>query len=214
MALNKFRILGVDPGSRLAGFGCIDIVGKQLQTVTHGTLKLAPTSGTLKVAFEDRLLALYEGLKQVIQQYQPGIMAVEQVFFAKNALSALKLGQARGVALLVGKLYGLEIVEYSPTHIKQAVAGHGQADKEQVARRVQLFVGRQQFTTPDASDALALAICHAHQMAHQVAQKLTQGLALPESVSTGVRGIQRRSKTTFSLAECVRPELLNKKWIK
>jgi len=158
------RILGVDPGSRLTGYGCIDLMGRQLSLVTHGTLRLSNTSGKAVIPLEDRLLSIFHGLTEVILKFQPKVMVVERVFFAKNAVSALKLGQARGVVVLSGKVHSLQIVEYSPTQVKQAVVGHGHADKEQVAKMVQLLVGQQKFSTYDASDGLALAICHA-QMA-------------------------------------------------
>jgi crossover junction endodeoxyribonuclease RuvC len=103
-------------------------------------------------------------LSQVMMQLKPHIMVVEDVFFAKNALSALKLGQARGVVIVTGKIHGLKLEEYSPTQVKKAVVGHGHADKEQVAKMVQLILGQKTFGTLDASDALALAICHAQMM--------------------------------------------------
>src|ERR1700745_1801581 len=156
------RILGVDPGSRLTGFGCIDLIGNQLRHVAHGTLRLASTSGKATVPLEERLLLLYEGLTEVIAKHKPQIMVVEKVFFAKNAVSALKLGQARGAVVLTGRMYGLSIVEYSPTEVKQAVVGQGHADKDQVAKMVQLLIGKQEFETSDASAGLALAICHAY----------------------------------------------------
>jgi crossover junction endodeoxyribonuclease RuvC len=156
------RILGIDPGSRLTGYGCVDVVGSKLIHVGHGTLFLASTSGKSTVPLEDRLLLLYEGLCKVIQEYKPEVMAIEKVFFAKNAVSALKLGQARGAAILTGKIHGLTIVEYSPNEVKQTVVGKGHADKDQVAHMIQVLLGKQDFKTSDASDGLALAICHAY----------------------------------------------------
>lgn len=155
------RILGIDPGSRLTGYGCIDSVGNQLKLVSHGTLRLANTSGKAVIPLEDRLLSIYQGLSEVIQEFRPQVMAIERVFFAKNAVSALKLGQARGAAILTGKIHALTIAEYSPTEVKQVVVGHGQADKEQVAKMMQLLMGKMDFATSDASDGLALAVCHA-----------------------------------------------------
>jgi crossover junction endodeoxyribonuclease RuvC len=154
--------MGVDPGSRLTGYGCVDWVGSKLRHVEHGTLRLSSTSGKSVVPFEDRLLSIYRGLSELVLKLQPQVMVVERVFFAKNAVSALKLGHARGVAILAGKVNALEIVEYSPNEVKMALVGHGHADKEQVAKMVQIHVGRQVFLTNDASDGLALAICHAH----------------------------------------------------
>lgn len=178
------RILGIDPGSRLTGYGCVDLVGGHVRHVAHGTLKLAPTSGTATIALEQRLLTLYEGLSEVIQKYKPQIMAVEKVFFAKNAVSALKLGQARGAVILIGAIHGLEMVEYSPTEVKSVLSGYGRADKDQVAKMVQIIVGRRDFATSDASDALALSICHAYQVAggmgRQIA-KMTDSKTHPRS---------------------------------
>lgn len=156
------RILGVDPGSRLTGYGCIDWNNQRIQLVTHGTLKLANTSGKATIPLENRLFSLYEGLSEVITATKPDILVVEKVFFAKNAVSALKLGQARGAVVLTGKIHGLVIAEYNPTEVKRAVVGQGHADKAQVARMIELIIGKQKFDTPDASDGLALAICHAH----------------------------------------------------
>src|SRR6266496_1701480 len=126
------RILGVDPGSRLTGFGCIDVLpkGNQLKHVAHGTLRLSNTGGRAVIPLEQRLLSIYEGLSGVILEHRPQILVIEKVFFAKNAVSALKLGQARGAAILTGMIHSLSIVEYSASEIKQSVAGHGQADKD------------------------------------------------------------------------------------
>lgn len=155
------RILGVDPGSRFTGYGCIESSGTQLRHITHGTLKVSHSIGKTTSPIEERLLSIHQGLSKIILEFRPDIMAVEKVFFAKNALSALILGQARGAVLLTGKMHALSIYEYSPTEVKQAVVGHGRAEKEQVAKMVQLIVGQHQFVTYDASDGLALAICHA-----------------------------------------------------
>ena len=157
------KILGVDPGSRLTGFGCIRIEAGKMQVIEHGTLKLASTSGRQEVALEQRLLDLFRGLSEVIERTRPDVLVVERVFFAKNAVSSLKLGQARGVVIVCGALKGLEIVEYSPTEVKRAVVGSGTADKDQVARVLEMILGRQQFATADSSDALALAVCHGQQ---------------------------------------------------
>jgi crossover junction endodeoxyribonuclease RuvC len=197
------RILGVDPGSRLTGYGCIDSIGNQIRHVGHGTLRLANTSGKATIPLEDRLLSLYEGLSKVIQEYRPQIMVVEKIFFAKNAVSALKLGQARGAVILTGKIHSVKIFEYSPTEVKQAVVGHGQADKEQVARMVQLLVGKQKFPTYDASDGLALAICHAQFARVTFPQQASTALAL-QSVTN------RRKKKKVSLAEAVGIQLPKK----
>lgn len=153
----------MDPGSRLLGYGCIEKNGNQIQVVDHGTIRLfhkeykdIPVDETTP----SRLREIFEKLSVVIKKYRPEIMVVEKVFFAKNAVSALKLGQARGVVLLTGAMHDLEIFEYSVTEVKNWITGHGRADKEQVSKMLQLLMGAQQFETADASDALALAVAH------------------------------------------------------
>jgi len=160
------RILGIDPGSRLCGYGLVDCDPnlKRIRHVAHGTLRLANTGGKAVIPLERRLLSIHEGLTQIISEYKPTILSVERVFFAKNAVSALKLGQARGAVILSGAIHGLEIAEYSPSEVKSALVGHGQADKYQVAKMVEVLLGKQKFATSDASDGLALAICHAQMV--------------------------------------------------
>lgn len=171
----RFRILGVDPGSRLTGYGCIDLRGSSLERVEHGTLKLASTSGRQEVPLEQRLLLIHQGLGGIIERLRPDAFVVERVFFAKNAVSALKLGQARGVALVCGALAGIPVFEYSPTEVKRVVTGTGGADKDQIARVLEMLLGRQDFATSDASDALALAVCHAR---NQQGALMTEGQRL------------------------------------
>lgn len=183
------RILGVDPGSRLTGFACIEMHGRKLQVLEHGTYKLernAAADGG-KAQFDDRLLCLFRDLSETIQKWKPQAIAVEKVFFAKNAVSALKLGQARGVVILTGAVHQLKFFEYSTTEVKQAIVGYGRAEKEQVAKMLKLMVGPQEFSTLDASDALALAICHAH-----LSLRPQQSAQLP-----------RKSKKRVSLAEAL-----------
>ena len=157
-------ILGVDPGSRLLGYGVIEKTGNHVRVIEHGTIRLfhkeykdIPVDETTP----SRLKEIYIKLSEVITRLKPTSVAVEKVFFAKNAVSALKLGQARGVVLLTGAIHDLEIYEYSVTEIKSMITGHGRADKEQVAKMLQMILGVQNFETPDASDALALALGHA-----------------------------------------------------
>lgn len=185
--------MGVDPGSRLTGFGCIEISGRHLHHVAHGTLYLANTWGKATIPLEDRLLLIYEGLSKVIREYKPQVLAIEKVFVAKNAVSALKLGHARGAAILTGRIHSLNIAEYSATEIKQAVVGHGRADKEQVAKMVGILTGQRSFETADASDGLAVAICHAQFSRNPAAAALG-----------GFASVMNRRKTrNLSLAEAV-----------
>lgn len=181
------RILGVDPGSRYAGYACIESQPRRIELLTQGVLNLKP----LEDPIEKRLVRLFEGLSQIIQTHRPQILVVEKVFFAKNAASALQLGQARGVVLLSGASRGLEIAEYSPTEIKLALTGYGKADKEQVAQMVQVIVGAQKFEKADASDALAIAICHAQHSANRVSSFQNQSAKF------------RTTKKRISLAEAV-----------
>jgi len=136
--------------------------------VTHGTLRLSNTGGRAVIALGTRLASIFEGINGLIRELRPGVIVVERVFFAKNAVSALKLGEARGVAVLCGAIAGMEIVEYSPTEIKSVVTGYGRADKKMVARAVTQLLGCDGFETADASDALAVAMCHAYKTAGSV----------------------------------------------
>lgn len=165
----EIRILGIDPGSRLTGYGCIAVRGVQLHLLGHGTLKLAKTKAGVVPPLEKRLTGIYHGINEAIEKFKPHCVVVEKVFFAKNAVSALKLGQARGAVILTAALHDLPIFEYNPTEVKAAVVGHGRAEKQQVAQILKLILGRGKpletpFETSDASDAVALALCHAQLM--------------------------------------------------
>lgn len=152
------RVLGIDPGLRNLGWGVIQIAGSRLTHVANGIIHsegadLAP-----------RLLSLYQALKEVLQTYSPDAAAVEQTFVNKDAVATLKLGQARGIALLVPAEAGLTVGEYAPNAVKKAVVGVGHADKAQIAHMVRYQLPGVQLAGPDAADALAIAICHAHHM--------------------------------------------------
>jgi crossover junction endodeoxyribonuclease RuvC len=152
------RILGIDPGSVTTGYGLVEDRGSELQAVAFGAI-----ATQARAPFAERLLRIHRELRAVVAAHRPDCAAVEAVFFAQNVQSALRLGQARGVALLAMAEEGLDIVEYSPREIKQAVTGYGHADKAQVQEMVRLLLRLPQRPQPaDAADALALAICH-HQ---------------------------------------------------
>lgn len=151
------RILGIDPGTRITGYGIIDKEGNRLVHVDNGGIF---TRADMDLA--DRLKVIYDGLCQVIKVYAPEAVAVEQIFLAKNALSALKLGHARGAALLVGVNHGLPVFEYSALQVKSAVVGYGKAEKVQVQQMVKVLLKLPEIAQEDASDALAVAICHAN----------------------------------------------------
>ncbi|AMV72990.1 crossover junction endodeoxyribonuclease RuvC [Desulfuromonas carbonis] len=161
------KILGIDPGSRITGYGVIAKEGNRLLHVDNGAI--ATTSDTPLAL---RLFEIHRGLEQVIATYHPDAMAVEQVFLAKNALSALKLGHARGVALVCGVNAGLPVFEYSALQVKNAVVGYGRAAKGQVQQMVRALLNLPEIAQEDASDALAVAICHAHS--HGLNERLDQ----------------------------------------
>lgn len=160
------RILGIDPGSRLTGYGLIGI-----DTIQPLARPVYLTSGRIRLqgdTMADRLAQLYDSLSALFVDNQPDEVALEQVFLGKNVSSALKLGQARGIAMLIPAKHGLPLYEYAPRAIKQAVAGTGAADKTQVQDMVVTLLGLDGRPTEDASDALAAALCHAHQRQHSV----------------------------------------------
>lgn len=150
------RILGIDPGSRLTGFGIIEIHRRKAIYVGSGCIRMQ--SKTLPA----RLHEIYTGMSQIIEQYQPTVSAIEQVFMYRNAASALKLGQARGAAIVACVQQGLPVHEYAPTQIKQAVVGKGHADKVQVQHMVKVLLSLSNTPQADAADALAVALCYAH----------------------------------------------------
>ncbi|MCP4125793.1 MAG: crossover junction endodeoxyribonuclease RuvC [Gammaproteobacteria bacterium] len=150
------RILGIDPGSRITGYGVIESDGRKSVHIASGCIKLS--QGDLP----QRLGEIYRAVSQVIQEYAPTEMAVEEVFVSKNPSSALKLGHARGAAVCAGVMAGLEIAEYTPRRIKQAVVGTGAADKEQVQHMIKLILQLKEKLAADQADALAVAISHAH----------------------------------------------------
>ena len=149
-------ILGIDPGSRITGYGIIRDTGRGCEYVASGCIRTG--SGELP----ERLNAVFAGVSEIIQTYQPVIMGIEQVFMARNADSALKLGQARGAAIVAGAQAGLAVSEYSATQVKSAIVGSGRAAKEQVQIMVMHLLKLSKKPQIDASDALAIALCHAH----------------------------------------------------
>lgn len=150
------RVLGIDPGLRNMGWGVILVNGSRLSHVANGVC----TSGTGDLA--TRLLALHVALTEIIQTYAPDTAAVEQTFVNSNGAATMKLGQARGIAMLVPAQAGLSVGEYAPNAVKKAVVGVGHADKAQIAHMVKLQLPGVDLASPDAADALAIAICHAH----------------------------------------------------
>ncbi len=158
MSSGTERIIGIDPGSRITGYGVILSYRKQLEFVTCGIIRTSPDIG-----FGHRLNQIFDGINEVVQVHQPTVAAVEDVFLASNPRSALKLGQARGAAVVAVMQNGLRVYDYTPKLVKQGVAGYGQASKEQVQYMVRVLLGLNGSPSADAADALAVAICHANQ---------------------------------------------------
>jgi crossover junction endodeoxyribonuclease RuvC len=158
------RILGIDPGLRRTGWGIIAVEGTRLSFVACGTVT---SDGAAALA--ERLAALHDGIKAVIDTHRPDEAAVEETFVNKDAGATLKLGQARGIALLVPAKAGLSVAEYAPNLIKKSVVGVGHADKTQVQAMIKVLLPKAELSSADAADALAVAITHAH---HRAARKL------------------------------------------
>ena len=150
------RILGIDPGSRSTGFGLIDRHGQRTAYLASGCIR--STEGGLA----ERLAEIHRGLGEILDEFRPDMVAIENVFVRRNVASALKLGQARGVAICVVALRAIPCREYSPNEIKQAVVGRGHASKEQVQHMVKALLELPATPQADAADALACALCHAH----------------------------------------------------
>ncbi len=162
------RVIGVDPGLRNMGWGIIDADGARISHVANGIC----TTRTGDLA--ERLLSLHTQLSEILHQYQPETAAVEQTFVNKDGAGTLKLGQARGIAMLVPAQAGLSVGEYAPNAVKKTVVGVGHADKKQIDHMVRLQLPGVQIAGADAADALAIALCHAHHA--QTAGRLQQAL--------------------------------------
>jgi crossover junction endodeoxyribonuclease RuvC len=150
------RILGIDPGSQITGYGIIDTDGNHSTHIAHGNIRIEAED------LPDKLRNIFEQIISVIAQYQPEEMAIERVFMHRNADSALKLGQARGVAIAACATRDLKIFEYTANQVKQATVGKGHAAKEQVQHMVKVLLCLEQIPQADAADALAVALCHGH----------------------------------------------------
>ena len=152
------RIIGIDPGLRRTGWGVIESEGSALRFIGSGTV-----TSTDKADLAVRLMQLYRGLDDVLAEHKPDEAAVEATFVNKDAKATLKLGQARGISMVVPALAGLEVAEYAPNQVKKTVIGAGHGDKGQIRMMVKVLMPKAVFDTDDAADALAIAICHAHQ---------------------------------------------------
>ncbi|MCP5006802.1 MAG: crossover junction endodeoxyribonuclease RuvC [Planctomycetes bacterium] len=153
------RVLGIDPGTIITGFGIVEDTGNRLSLVDYGVVKSRRND-----LFPDRLKRIYEGLCVVIEKHKPDHVAVEKVFYGKSAKAAIKIGEGRGVAILCAALADVPLSEYSPTVIKKSVVGVGNAQKTQVQEMVKIILHLSKLPEPlDSSDALAIAICHCHR---------------------------------------------------
>jgi crossover junction endodeoxyribonuclease RuvC len=166
------RILGIDPGLRRTGWGLIATSGNRLTFIASGTV-ISDNRKTLA----DRLRQLHDGLQEVVAESRPDETAVELTFVNKDAGATLKLGQARGIALLVPALNGLSVAEYAPNLVKKTVVGTGHADKDQIRMMVKVLMPKATFNSDDAADALAIAVCHAQHRGARAIARIAEGLA-------------------------------------
>ncbi len=152
------RVMGIDPGSEVTGWGVVEGDSRRYRLVDYGAVRASP-----RARFSARLLKIHEGVGSLIARFRPDVCAVEESFFAVNPKTALKLGHVRGVLLLAAELAGVEIAEYAPRLIKQTIVGYGAAEKHQVQAMGRVLLSLKEAPAPyDASDALAVAICHLH----------------------------------------------------
>lgn len=150
------RIIGIDPGTGILGFGVVDFIGGKAKMVTAGVI-ITPAHTPI----DERLEEIFDGLTEIIAETKPQVMSIEQLFFSRNVTTAISVAQARGVAMLTGRKAGLPIAEYTPMQIKQTLTGYGKADKKQVQEMVRLHLGLKDVPKPDdCADALAAAITH------------------------------------------------------
>lgn len=148
-------VLGVDPGSQVTGYGLLEKQHNKLVCIHAG--HITPPA---KAPFYNRIHTIFTGIKEIIEHYHPTEMAIEDIFYAKNVKSSLKLGHARGAVLIAAVQFGLEIFEYTPLEVKKSLVGYGRATKEQVSSMVKVILGLKSIPNLDTSDALAVAICH------------------------------------------------------
>lgn len=149
------RVIGIDPGSIITGYGIVEQGPGSIRHLDNGII--APGE---RLPFPKRLHAIFQGVEALIERHRPDVVVIENVFVAKNARSSLLLGHARGVAMLAASAAGITVVEYTPSQVKLAVTGSGRADKGQIQRMVRAILGLPEIASEDASDALAIAICH------------------------------------------------------
>ncbi len=178
MPRREIRIFGIDPGSERTGYGCVETDGHRHQLIVCGAITASRSD-----LFAERLHQIHRELARLLATCQPDFVAIENLFHAVNVRSALKLGHARGVAMLAAVQAGCPVVEYTPAEVKRAVVGYGRAEKHQVQQMIKLLLGLRQVPSPhDAADALAVALCHLHSMP-----------LVPQETTTGKRTGSRRA---------------------
>lgn len=162
---DTMRILGIDPGLAIVGWGVIEYQNARIFPVAYGAIRTPKDTPT-----EDRLSMIYDGMQELIARYHPDEMSIEELFFTNNITTGIRVAEARGVSLLCAKQAGIPLQEYTPMQVKQAVVGYGKAEKKQVIAMVTSLLGLKEPPKPDdTADALAIAICHAHSGASRLA---------------------------------------------
>ena len=165
--MNKVRIIGIDPGLRNTGWGVIEAEGTRLSYIADGSVH-----SEADAPLATRLLQIHTQLAEVLKNFMPDEAAIEETFVNKDARATLKLGQARGAAMLVPALAGISVAEYAPNVVKKSVVGSGHAEKDQVKHMVKVLLPRAELNSADSIDALAIAICHAHHRGSQTLAKI------------------------------------------
>jgi len=201
------KIFGIDPGSERTGYGCVETDGRRHRLLVCGAL-----SAPAHTSFPDRLRLIHAGLERLLDEQRPDCVAIENIFHARNVRSALRLGHARGVALLAAASARVPIAEYTPAEIKRAVVGFGRAEKPQIGQMVKLLLGLDAAPSPhDAADAIAVAICHIHSSTGSVARAVNGTAATgtlvswrayrPASEATEGSAAQRRRRARSERAD-------------
>jgi len=188
------RILGIDPGSRLTGYGIIEMHERKAVWVSSGCIRVKSTQ------LAERLREICEGMQSLLDEFQPHETAIEQVFVHRNPSSALKLGQARGAAMSMVALRALPVSEYTPTQIKQAITGRGNAAKAQIQHMTMTLLGLSKLPQEDAADALAVALCHAH-----INQSLEKRGQSNQSSTARRRGRWQESDLSGIISRSIKP---------
>lgn len=182
------RILGIDPGSNITGYGVVQVLGNKPIHVDNGCI----FAGRRYSDFVDKLFCIYSEINKVIDAYQPDCLAIENVFLGKNVASALKLGHVRGAIIVLARQRGLQVSEYTPTQVKLAVVGYGRAEKIQVNKMIQVILGLREAPYEDAADALAVGVCHANLFKTQLLQKaIRSGIQSINKIKRDQRGLRK-----------------------